>query len=195
MGALGAVGLLLVAAMGVVFWLQRDVQDKAECGTSAAPGVNWSGCRLLALSAERADLRGVAFVQGAAPEARLRGADLASGDLRGADLRRTDLRYARLGGANLAGADLRGADLRHARFYDADLTGADLRDARLEHIDLRHARLDGALWVDGTRCANVAVGHCLGQPQTAVVSAGDGVGRSPTAIVADTDTNTGKSTL
>ena len=70
----------------------------------------------------------------------LRWADLPDADLSGGDLRRSDLSRANLQGADLSDADLRGADLSHARLGGADLSGA--------------------LWVDGTVCANGSVGRC-----------------------------------
>lgn len=195
-GAMGAVTLLLAAATGLVLWLQRDTLTMADCGAAASPGVNWQGCRLLALSAEHADLRGVAFAEGSAPGARLRGADLAAADLRSVDLRGADLRDARLGGANLAGADLRDADLRDAQLLDADLSAADLRGARLDGADLRYARLGEAVWIDGEPCAAHATSQCLQQAQAAVAalpSAGKRV--EPTADAANADSGIGNSTL
>lgn len=160
--SLSVVLVLLVAALAVVLWLDRPGDGDADCAAPPGPGVNWRDCRFLGLTAPQADLRGVVLSNGAAPGARLAGADLAAADLRYVDLRGADLSYARLGGADLKGADLRDADLTYAVLNHVDLSFADLRGARLGGADLTEARLDGTLWVDGRRCAAGSRGGCTG---------------------------------
>lgn len=158
--SLAVVVVLLVVAVGLVVWLDHPGDGASDCSAPAQPRVKWADCRFLDLAAPRADLRGAVLANGAAPGARLSGADLAAADLRYVDLRGADLSYARLGGAVLKGADLRDADLSYAALNQADLSFTDLRGARLGGSDLSEARLDGALWVDGRRCAEQAVGGC-----------------------------------
>lgn len=163
-GSLMVVIALLAIALGLVLWLDRPGDGDSDCGAPAGPGVNWADCRFLGLSAPQADLRGAVLSNGAAPGARLTGADLAAADLRYADLRGADLSYARLGGAVLKGADLRDADLTYASLNQVDLSFADLRGARLGGADLADTKLAGALWVDGQRCPEDVRGGC---PQAA----------------------------
>ena len=71
-------------------------------------------------------------------------------DLSGAPLEWENLRGANLAGANLTGAALQGADLRNA-----NLRGANLRNANIQR-----AKLGNAIWIDGRRCIDMAVGSC-----------------------------------
>lgn len=188
------VSLLLCLSVAGVLWLDRSDLADADCSAVPAPGVDWRRCRLLALAADHADLRGVRLSHGAAPGAQLQGADMALADLRHTDLRGADLSDVRLGGADLTEADLRGADLRHARLRDADLSAADLRGARLGGADLRGARLDGALWLDGRRCAADATGRCDAPQQPEVVDDRI-IGQARLVDEPLADSDTGKPTL
>lgn len=152
--------VLLTAAVGTVLWLDRNHGGGSDCSAPPGPGVNWQDCRFLGLAAPQADLRGLVLNNGAAPSARLSGADLAAADLRYVDLRGADLSYARLGAALLKGADLRDADLSYASLNQVDLSYADLRGARLGGADLEDVELSGALWIDGRRCPVGARGVC-----------------------------------
>lgn len=152
--------LALLAAAG--YSLRPPPQGRAsDCGASAAPGVNWDGCRFDGAALEGADLRAATMrstrmVGVRLPRASLQGVDLAYADLAGADLS-----YADLGAATLRGASLQAADLAYARLRQADLSYADLRGAVLGGADLQAARLDHAIWPDGRICAAGSNGACL----------------------------------
>ncbi|NIP73154.1 MAG: pentapeptide repeat-containing protein [Gammaproteobacteria bacterium] len=155
---------LLAALAGGWWYLQQRVplaSDAAPaCGAPAAPGVNWSNCKLEGVQAHGADLRRARI-----GNADLRGADLRGANLRGANLAYTnlstaDISYADLGGASLKGAGLRNADLSYARLHGADLSFADLRGANLGGAELADVRLGKAIWLDGRECARGSLGGC-----------------------------------
>lgn len=74
---------------------------------------------------------------------RLNNADLSGGNFYGATFFK----------AGLSHADLRDSDLRYANLNKANLAGADLRGARIEGSSMKRAYLNGAIWIDGRRCA------------------------------------------
>lgn len=158
--ALVVMAALVLLVVGGVVWLDRPAEQAADCGAPPAPGVNWQDCRFVELVAPEADLRGVVLTNGALPGARLSGAKLGAGDLRYVDLSGADLSYADLRDARLRGADLRGADLTYALLDGADLSFADLRDARLGGAKWTGVLLSHAVWVDGRRCPDGALGGC-----------------------------------
>lgn len=156
------VGVLFLAAVGAAV-LQRSPSSIelslaariADCGTAAAPGVNWAGCERPAAVLTGASLRS-ARLSGA----RLSGADLRRADLAYADLSGSRLAGAQLGEARLFGSNLTGADLDAASLEGADLGFADLRNARIDGTRFERARLGNAIWTDGRRCAPSSVGRC-----------------------------------
>ncbi len=87
------------------------------------PGVNWEGENLNYSKLNRANLTGA------------------------------NLKNSRLFKTGLAHADLRNADLRGANLNRANLVGADLRGANIQGASMRSTVLNGAIWIDGRRCA------------------------------------------
>lgn len=152
--------LLLAAGFAVTLMLDMQPESAVDCAAAPAPGVDWRDCRFAALAASGADMSGIRLSNAVLPGAKLQASRLAEGDLGYADLRGADLSYADLSRARLVGTDLRGADLTYADLRGADLSFADLRDARLGGARLDGARFQGALWVDGVRCPDTAVGGC-----------------------------------
>lgn len=149
----------LLAVIFIVF--TPDVLDThADCSAPPAPQVNWINCRLPALEAEQADLRGARASNMDLTGARLVGANLIGSDLAYTTLNLADLRHADLSNARMTGAGLRATDLRGARLAGADLSYADLREARLEGTVLSETRFDNAIWVDGRVCKAGSVGQC-----------------------------------
>ena len=59
-----------------------------------------------------------------------------------------------------AKCDLEGADLEMADLKDANLKGSDLGMANLIGASLRSARLEGAIWIDGSKCKKGSIGKC-----------------------------------
>ncbi len=150
-GAITWVGVMLKPGSGAL---------KPDCQAPAAPGVNWSNCRLEGLSLSDLDLKDARLRNSRAHSAvfvgtRLEGADLAYADLALAKFGYANLQHAVLKGANLKGADLSNADLR-----DADLSYADLTGALLGKSVLDGARLGNSIWIDGRLCAPDSVGTC-----------------------------------
>jgi uncharacterized protein YjbI with pentapeptide repeats len=126
----------------------------AKCHASAAPGVDWQGCRKRNLILKGSDLSVVNFA----------GTDFTATDLRdtkltGADLTKATMMRAYLDGAEAEGANFNklhgyrtsfvGANLKNATFVRsemtrADFTGVDLTNANFERADLGRAIFKGA---------------------------------------------------
>jgi uncharacterized protein YjbI with pentapeptide repeats len=160
--AIALSALVLVAGVAATVWFGRNgtAEVAPACDAPAAPGVNWSSCRLdgsawPAADLRDADLSNASFINGRFADATFEGADLAYGNFTGADLS-----YARLRGARLLGANLRAADLAYADFSGANLAHADLTGARVGTAVWQGAVLDGVIWVDGRRCATGSTGAC-----------------------------------
>lgn len=156
-----AVALALVVIV-LAFLLPRGKElSLPQCDATAAPGVNWSNCRMQGNRLENVDLH----------NAILRNVDLSNGVLRATNLVGTDLAYANLSQANLRGANLVGAQLTGASLRRADLQSANLRDADLSYADLTDANIDGAVLTgaklgnailsDEIACMPESVGRCI----------------------------------
>lgn len=160
--AYGVVVVLLLAVVSIPYLIpSAPPRAEPQCDAVAAPGVNWSNCRLNASQLVDSDLSG----------AMLRNANLSSSDLSRARLIGTDLAYANLalselGGAQLQGAQLKGANLRNANLRNANLEGADLSyadltGATLDGANFTGVRLGYAIWEENVSCMPESVGKCL----------------------------------
>lgn len=158
-----AVAVALALIVGVLAYLLPRGKELSlpQCDAPAAPGVNWSNCRMPGNRLGNADLHG----------AILRNSDLGSAVLRAANLKGTDLAYANLTQANLRGANLseavltgaslRRADLQSANLRNADLAYADLTGANIEGAVLEGAKLGNAILNDEIACMPESVGRCI----------------------------------
>jgi hypothetical protein len=95
--------------------------------------------------------------------------NFAGKNLSGLRLIAFDLTKCNLKGADLSKADLERADLEESNLELADLSGAnmkmtDLRITGLKGAKLDRATLDGAIWKDGTVCAEGSIGLCREHP-------------------------------
>jgi hypothetical protein len=95
--------------------------------------------------------------------------NLSGKNLSGLRLIGFDLTKCNLKGADLSNADLERADLEESNLELADLSGAnmkmtDLRITGLKGAKLDRATLDGAIWKDGTVCAEGSIGLCREHP-------------------------------
>ena len=160
--AYGVVILLLLAVVAIPTLIPlAPPPAEPQCEAIAAPGVNWSNCRLPGSHLVDADLSG----------ALLRNANLSSSDLSGARLVATDLAYANLALSEMAGAQLQGAQLKGANLRNANLRGANLEGADLSYADLTGALLEGAnlkgvqlgfaVWEENVSCMPESVGRCI----------------------------------
>lgn len=77
-----------------------------------------------------------------------------------AQLIMVDMNADDLTGADLSGANLTSADLRKANLSGANLKGAKMMWANLDGANLNSADLSGAVWVDGSICAQGSIGAC-----------------------------------
>ncbi|MCB1801748.1 MAG: pentapeptide repeat-containing protein [Gammaproteobacteria bacterium] len=131
---------------------KTDSLPERDCDEAPAAGNVYEGCVLSGVDWEGVDLRDLHATNINLSGARLGTADLRAADLRYADLSGADLAYARLQRANLLGATLRNADLTNSDLSGADLSYVDLRGARIGGARFGDARLQGAIWIDGSRC-------------------------------------------
>jgi hypothetical protein len=160
--AIAMVLLLIVGILGAAVRVGiPEAVDTPQCEAEAAPGVNWRNCRLTGVDVGSASLAGANLNSAMLNRARLSATNLSGADLRYANLSRADLRYADLRQSQLLGANLRAADLRGSNFTGADLRFADLSASLLENANLEAANLGGAIWLNGTACAENSVGRCL----------------------------------
>jgi len=163
-----SIALFMVVVGGAIgfgfWWGGDDPRIGPDCHAPPAPGIDWHNCRLSALKAPSADLRGANMQNADLAEAALAGADLSGARLDYAILHQADLGYALLRNARLRGADLRGTDLGNADLSGADLGFADLTGARVAGANLTGAHLDNAIWMDRKTCAPGSLGGCLPMP-------------------------------
>ncbi len=145
------------------------------CSGKKLGAVKWSGKRLTGgffddaqlrdADLGHADLTNASFIGAKLENANLAGARLSNCEMTGAHLSGADLSSTDLTNCDFTGADLRNTKIGRARLVNTDFTGADLREAdlngaRLINTEFEGARLDGARWVDGTRCAKGSIGAC-----------------------------------
>jgi len=158
--------LFLIAIVILIGWAGYFAyQNKPEeiiinCNNPPVNGVNWSNCVLLSKDLHSANLensllRNARLSNANMQSVNLRGADLAYVDLSNANLSEADIRAASLKGANLVGANLQAALLNNADLSFANLTGANI-----QQTNFANAKLTKAIWVDGTVCADGAIGSC-----------------------------------
>jgi len=159
----GMIALAILAVLGLAIWygqqggttIQAGITKKANCATTLADGVDWSGCDKRDLAMPGASARNAHLDHSRIDNARLANADLSYAILTGASLRNADLQGVKLIGADLSGADLTGADLTGATLNFALLKGAVIEGTRL-----RGTRLDKAEWLDGRVCGAPSLGQC-----------------------------------
>ncbi len=148
--------------MGLAVWVgMPKPADTPQCDARPAPGVDWRNCVLTGVDVGSASLAGANLNNAVLREARLSATVLSDADLRYADLSGADLQYADLSRSQMLGANLRHADLRAANLTGADLRFADLSSSQLEGANLQEAGLGGAIWSDGTPCAENSIGRCI----------------------------------
>ena len=126
----------------------------AKCHTSAAPGVNWQGCRKRNLILKGTDLSGAKLAGTDFTATDLRDTNLTTADLTKATMMRAYLDGAEAEGANFsklhgyrtsfAGANLKNASFVRAEMTRANFTDADLSDVNFERADLGRAIFKGA---------------------------------------------------
>jgi len=123
----------------------------AKCHASAAPGVDWQGCRKRNLILKGSDLSGAKFA----------GTDFTATDLRDTKLTDTDLTKAMMVRSYLNGSQAEGANfdtvmgyrtsfvgvnLKNATFVKAEMTRADFTDADLTNVPFERADLGRAIF-------------------------------------------------
>ena len=160
--AYSVVVVLLLAVVSIPYFIpSAPPRAEPQCDAVAAPGVNWSNCRLRGSHLVDSDLSGAV----------LRNANLSSSDLTRAKLIGSDLAYANLAlsemgaaqlqNAQLKGANLRNANLRNANLEGADLSYADLTGATLDGANFTNVRLGYAIWEENINCMPESIGKCL----------------------------------
>lgn len=150
--------------------------SEAELTQSVFKGVDVRGCNFTAAALAGAvltacDLAGCAFDRASGVNVKLNEAMADHVSFRGADLRGAEA--LQLHAARAIFAD---AKLDAVLFDFADLRGTDFRGAALggttSPAHFGGADLDGALWIDGRRCAPGSLGQCRIDPRIAATKAG-----------------------
>ena len=126
----------------------------AKCHASAAPGVDWQGCRKRNLILKGSDLSGSNFAGTDFTATDLRDTKLTAADLTKATMMRAYLDGAEAEGANFnklhgyrtsfVGANLKNASFIRAEMTRADFTDVDLTNVNFEKADLGRAKFKGA---------------------------------------------------
>ncbi len=154
--------ILALVVIALAFLLPRGKElSLPQCDAPAAPGVNWSNCRMQGNRLENVDLHDAILRNSDLSNGVLRAANLAGIDLAYANLSQANLRGANLFGAQLTGASLRRANLQSANLRDADLRYADLTGANIDGAALTGAKLDNAILSDEVACMPGSVGRCI----------------------------------
>jgi uncharacterized protein YjbI with pentapeptide repeats len=160
--SIGVLLCLVSGILGLAIWVGMPERvDTPQCDAVPAAGVNWRNCLLSGIDVGSASLAGANLSSAVLRDARLSATNLSGADMRYADLSGADLRYADLREAILIGANLQAADLRGGNLSGADLRYANLNTRLVENANFTGAILGGAIWYDGTVCAENSVGRCL----------------------------------
>lgn len=130
----------------------------ADCGATAAPGLDWSDCSKRNIMIPGSELEGAKLYSTDFAVTDLSNSNLKSADLEKATLVRASLAGARADKANFSkveayrsnfagisaeGANFANAELQRANFGDAKLTGANFEKAELGRADFDKAVLTG----------------------------------------------------
>lgn len=162
--AIVSISILGIFAIGINFSPTSVIDNPIDCSASAAPGVNWSNCRLEGKSLFDVQLQNANMRSVNLTGASLQRSDLTTADLSFAVLTMVDLSDAKLIKTILVGADFRNAKLENADLTEADFSYADLSGANLQGAQLQGVKFDKAIWIDSSVCAQGSVGQCLAMP-------------------------------
>lgn len=132
----------------------------ADCQQSAAPGVDWSYCKLQGVDLTNINMAGAILKDTKLNEAIMMGVKMPDSELDYAVLYKSNLGFADLSSSSLKGVDFRDADLSYVNFNGADLSYADLSGAIIGGADFTNARLDNTIWIDKKTCLRGSLGEC-----------------------------------
>jgi len=152
--------VILIAWAGYYAYQNQPEKIVINCQAAPQQGINWTNCILLNKNLQSANLENAILLN-----TRLAAANLQSANLKAANMSYVDLSNANLIGADMSngmlkGANLSNADLRGASLVNADLSFANLTGANVKSVNLEGAQLSKAIWIDGSTCAEGAVGVC-----------------------------------
>jgi uncharacterized protein YjbI with pentapeptide repeats len=131
----------------------------ANCGSTAAPGLDWSGCSKSSIMLQGSDLHGANLSEAHLDNTDLSGANLTAANLEKATLVRAWLKNVKAETANFkrieayrssfsdilaSGASFVSAELQRADFSNAQLTNADFSKAELGRANFDKAMLAGS---------------------------------------------------
>ena len=154
------ISLFLILLLGFVL-KSSDRSALTDCGTPAAPGVNWDNCSFDRLILKGKDLSRASIRNAVLSRVNLQNGILVESNFSYTDLSGGNFKNANFDKAILKGVNLQSANLSSASLKQVDLSHADLRGAKLDNVDLSQAILDKAIWLDGSYCAKGSVGNCL----------------------------------
>ncbi len=148
--------------LGLAVWVgMPQAVDTPQCEALPGPGVNWRNCLLSGIDVGSASLAGADLSSAVMRNARLSATNLSGANMRYVDLSSADLRYANLSGSDLLGANLQLVDLRGSNLSNTDLRYADLSACLIDNTKFDNADLSGAIWQDGSTCAEKSIGRCI----------------------------------
>jgi len=129
--SLSIAGMLGLAAVGA--------RAAGDCGSEAAPGIDWQECQKRLLMLGGSDFQ----------DAKLFGTDFTATDLRATNLAGANLEKAKLIRASLAGAKAQGTRFARVEAYrtdfsDLDAEAASFESAELQRSNFRNAKLSKA---------------------------------------------------
>ncbi len=140
-----------VLALGTALLLGSgtDALRAADCGSVAAPGLDWSGCSKTNIMIQSSDLHGANLAGAHFDSTDLSDADLTSANLEKATLVRAWLKNAKADGANFAKieayrSDFSNATANNVSFANAELQRAEFAGAQLRNTDFQKAELGRA---------------------------------------------------
>lgn len=148
---------LLSATAGIL--MLGSIAARADCGDSAAPGVDWHGCDKQLIQLDGSDLNGANLSDVDFTSTALRDSNLLAANLEKATLVRASLAGSKAKGANFSrieayrtnfsnldaqGAVFASGEMQRSQFKDANLVNADFTKAELGRAQFDGANISGA---------------------------------------------------
>jgi uncharacterized protein YjbI with pentapeptide repeats len=145
----------LAAALAMPMAFSGGPATAADCGSSAAPGLDWRDCSKRSIVIPGSDLQGADLFSTDFTMTDLSGSNLTGANLEKASLMRASLAGAQAGKANFSrieayrtnfsGISAEGASFAAAELQRADFTGAKLTGGNFEKAELGRANFDNAV--------------------------------------------------
>ena len=126
--------LLCLSIAGLLSFAALGARAAGDCGSEAAPGIDWQECQKRLLMLGGSDFK----------DAKLFSTDFTATDLRAANLAGANLEKAKLVRASLAGAKAQGARFARVEAYRTDFSNLEAEDATFESAELQRSNFKNA---------------------------------------------------